>query len=51
MAAGLMVIATKAGGIEHMLADGKEGNLIEIDDEPGLYDAIIKVQQNGRNIF
>lgn len=46
MAAGLMIIATRAGGIEYMVGNEKEGYLVDIDDEKSLFEAIINSQKH-----
>ncbi len=46
MAAGLAIIATRAGGVEHMVRQDEEGYLLEVDDEAGLYAALLQTQQN-----
>lgn len=42
-ARGRGVVATRAGGILDLVADGREGLLVEVDDVKGLADALVRV--------
>jgi len=42
-AAGLPVVATAVGGVPEMLEEGQTGLLVQLDDEQGLRDALLKL--------
>jgi phenylacetate-CoA ligase len=46
-AAGLPVIATRAGGIPDMVEDGVDGHLVEVDDATGMAGRITELLANG----
>lgn len=43
MAAGKPVVATRVGGVPHLVADGETGLLVDVGDEAGLADALARL--------
>lgn len=46
MAAGLPIVATKAGGIVDIVSEGQNGRLVDIGDEKSLIDAMLCMYEN-----
>lgn len=46
MSAGLPIVATKAGGVGDVVADGENGFLLDCDDEAGLVVAVDRLVEN-----